>query len=38
MKKYISDLYHKYKNFFPADLWAFLIFIIITIIGLVIVL
>jgi hypothetical protein len=38
MKQFISDIYHKYKNYIPADLWAFLIFILITIIGLIIVL
>jgi len=34
MKKIIIEAYHKYKNFIPADLWAFLIFILVTIIGL----
>lgn len=38
MKKFILEIYHKYKDYVPADLWAFLIFIIITIIGLIIVL
>lgn len=34
MKKHIVDAYNKYKNYVPADLWAFLLFIIITAIGL----
>ena len=31
--KFIKELYRKYHNYFPADLWAFLIMIIIILIG-----
>lgn len=30
---YFRELYRKYHNFFPADLWAFLIMIIIILLG-----
>ena len=36
IKKHFSQLNEKYGNYIPADLWAFLIFIIVTIIGLLI--
>ena len=29
----LKDLYRKYHNFFPADLWAFLLMIVIILIG-----
>jgi hypothetical protein len=26
-KWFLAELYHKYSNYFPADLWAYLIMI-----------
>ena len=35
MKKVFKDIYTKYSHYFPADLWAFLIIILILLGGII---
>lgn len=38
MKSWLKEHYLKYKDFFPADLWAIIIMLLILIIGMILVL